>query len=227
MPRGSNGRQAARSEVATAKVLEAALDLFSTQGYGATSMRQIAEACDQSVGNLYHHFGSKEAIYQRLIDDYWERLLDPDHPLQRVFNAARFPDDLEELAAAIDQTVEQNKASILLVFIDVIEFGGRHIRFFYETMADRFKAVYEKPFEEKRRRGYFGDGADPMIGVMAATRWLFHFYTVEKCWGVPMHFGMDPKDAVDGFIEILRHGLVRRPIEAGAAARAGEQEGRT
>jgi hypothetical protein len=38
---------------------------------------------------------------------------------------------------------------------------------------------------------------------------------------------MDPQLAVDGFIEILRHGLVRRPIEAGAVARAGQQEGRT
>ena len=42
MPRGTNGRQAERSEVATTKVLEVALELFSTQGYGATSMRQIA-----------------------------------------------------------------------------------------------------------------------------------------------------------------------------------------
>jgi len=121
MPRGTNGRQAERSEVATSKVLEAALDLFSTQGYGATSMRQIAEVCEQSVGNLYHHFGSKEAIFQRLIDEYWERVLDPEGPLDKVFTRADFPDDLEELAAAIEQTVEENKASILLVFVDVIE----------------------------------------------------------------------------------------------------------
>lgn len=202
------GLQATRSEVATSKVLDAALHLFSSQGYGATSMRQIAEACDQSVGNLYHHFGSKEAIYKRLINEYFEQLLRADHPLQRVFVAAKFPDDLEDLAAAIELTVEQNKQSILLVFIDVIEFGGRHIRFFYETMADRFKAVYGQRFEELERDGKLTD-ADPMVAVMVATRWLFYFYTVEKCFGVPMHFGMDAQQAVDGFIRILRNGLLR------------------
>jgi AcrR family transcriptional regulator len=209
MPRGTNGRQTERSEVATAKVQEVALNLFSTQGYGATSMRQIAEACDQSTGNLYHHFGSKEAIFQRLIDEYWERLLDPENLMEKVFTKANFPDDLEELAAAIEQTVEENKASILLVFVDVIEHQGRHIRSFYETMADRFREKYGPA------------DADPMVAVMVATRWLFYFYTVEKCFGVPMHFGMDAQQAVDGFIRILRNGLLRRE-ESGVAPKIKE-----
>lgn len=209
MPRGSNGRQAQRSEDSTSRVLEVALELFSTQGYGATSMRQIAEACDQSVGNLYHHFGSKEKIYQRLIDDYWARLLDPENPLQQVYSRANFPDDLEELADAIELTVEENKASILLVFVDVIEHQGRHIRSFYETMADRFKEKYDPHFAELERQGRLAD-ADPLVAVMVATRWLFYFFMVEKCFGVPMHFGMEAKQAVDGFIRILRNGVLRR-----------------
>lgn len=216
MPRGTIGRQAERSEVATFRVLEAALELFSTQGYGATSMRQIAEACDQSVGNLYHHFGSKEKIYQTLIDDYWARLLDPENPLQKVFSRANFPDDLEDLAAAIETTVEENKASILLVFVDVIEHRGRHIRAFYETMADRFREKYGPHFEELASQGRLAD-ADPLVAVMVATRWLFYFYTVEKCFGVPMHFGMDAQQAVDGFIRILRNGVLRRDLNGVAS----------
>ncbi len=208
MPKGTPRSQTERSEIATARVLEAAMELFSTQGYGATSMRQLAEACNQSVGNLYHHFGSKEQIYQRLIDNYWERLLDPEHPLQKVFTRANFPDDLEELAAAIEQTVEENKASILIVFVDVIEHQGRHIRSFYETMADRFRETYGPHFAKLRQQGRLAD-ADPLVAVMVATRWLFYFYTVEKCFGVPMHFGMDAQQAVDGFIRILRNGVLR------------------
>ena len=226
MPRGTNGRQAERSGIATSKVLEAALELFSTQGYGATSMRQIAEVCGLSTGNLYHHFGSKEAVFQRLIDDYWERVLDPEGPLQKVFTRADFPDDLEELAAAIEQTVEENKASILLVFVDVIEHQGRHIRSFYETMADRFREKYGPRFEELAHEGRLAD-ADPMVAVMVATRWLFYFYTVEKCFGVPMHFGMDAQQAVDGFIRILRLGVLRQPDRAAAPAGVDEPKGRT
>jgi AcrR family transcriptional regulator len=189
-------------------------------------MRQIAEACDQSVGNLYHHFGSKEAIYQRLIDAYWERIEDPEDPLQQIFAAANFPEDLEEMAAAIEKMVEGNKASILLVFIDVIEFGGRHIRPFYETMADRFRSAYRERFDELRRQGRLTD-ADPLVGVMMAVRWLFYFYTVEKCFGAPRHFGMDAQQAVDGFIEILRHGVSREMSRTSSSARANVYEGRT
>ena len=206
MPKGV---QAAKSEIATSKVLEAALELFSTQGYGATSMRAISEACGLSIGNLYHHFGSKEAIFQNLIDEYWEMLLDPDNQLQQLFSEAGFPDDLEDLAAAIERSVEDYKAYIMLIFIDVIEFGGRHIRTFYETMADRFQTAYAESFEQRKRDGLLGE-VDPLVGVMVATRWLFYFYTVEKCFGVPMHFGMGTSQAVDEFIRIVRFGVLPR-----------------
>lgn len=42
--------------------MEVALDLFSEQGYDATSMRDIAAALGLSPGAFYHHFPSKEAV---------------------------------------------------------------------------------------------------------------------------------------------------------------------
>ena len=42
--------------------MEVALDLFSEQGYEATSMRHIAAALGLSPGAFYHHFPSKEAV---------------------------------------------------------------------------------------------------------------------------------------------------------------------
>jgi AcrR family transcriptional regulator len=221
----SNGRQAERTEVAIARALEAALELFSRQGYGATSMRQISSRCGMSVGNLYHHFGSKECIFQNLIDAYWSRLLDPELPLNKIFSRARFPDDLEEMAAAIEQTVAASSESIMLIYIDVIEFRGKHIRDFYETMAGRFRRAYGRSFEERKRNGTLGE-TDPLVGVMVATRWFFHFYTVERCFGVPMHFGMDASQAVDEFIKILRYGVLPRDGAGGAPAEPAGSSGR-
>ena len=107
-----------------AKVLEAALRLFSSQGFGATSMRQIAAESGHSVGNLYHHFANKEQIFQRLIDQYWEKVLDPALRLNHVFAKAEFPEDLEEMAAAIEEVVDRFAPYILLIYVDVIEFQG-------------------------------------------------------------------------------------------------------
>jgi AcrR family transcriptional regulator len=219
-----NGRQAERSEAAIAKVLEAALYLFSTQGYGATSMRQIADMSQVSLGNVYHHFGNKETIFQQLLDSYWERLLDPDNELQQVFMRANFPDDLEDMAKAIESSVESSSEYIMLIFIDVIEFRGQHIRFFYESMADRFRETYKASFEERQRDGRLGEG-DPLVAVMLATRWFFYYFTVEKCFGVPMHFGMDSSQAIDEFIRILRHGVLPRGHEGGSRVAEEPQDG--
>jgi len=202
--------QADKSDASTRKVLKASLSLFSRQGFRATSMRQIARRSGLSVGNLYHHFGNKERILERLIDQYWEVLLDPDLPLNRVFAAARYPDDLEEMAAAIDQVVTGNAAHILLIYIDVIEFKGRHIRTFYERMADRFRAAYSERFAEMKEKGEIGE-VDPLVGVMLATRWFFYYFTVERCFGVPMHLGLDSRQAVQEFSKILRRGFDPRP----------------
>ena len=203
-------RQEAKSEASVQAGLEAGLELFSTQGYGATTLRQIAERAGLSVGNIYHHFPDKHAIYQRLIDRYWQRLLDPELPLNKLFARAQFPEDLEEMAAAIESVVETNAAHILLIYVDVIEFQGEHIRTFYEGMARRFREGYGARFAERSRDGDFG-AADPMVAVMVAARWFFYFFTVEKCFGAPLHFGMTPRQAVAEFIHLLRYGLLPRP----------------
>jgi AcrR family transcriptional regulator len=209
-------RQQAKSEASVSAVLDAGLELFSTQGYRATTLRQIAELAGSSVGNIYHHFPNKHAIYQKLIDRYWERLLDPELPLNRLFARANFPEDLEELAAEIERVVGDNAAHILLIYVDVIEFRGEHIRAFYEGMARRFESTYGARFAARRAAGEFGE-ADPMMAVMTATRWFFYFFTVEKCFGAPMHFGMTPQQAVDEFIRLMRFGLLARPAGAEAA----------
>jgi AcrR family transcriptional regulator len=198
--------QADKSDTSTRKVLKAALSLFARQGFRATTMRQIARRSGLSVGALYHHFGGKEEIFGQLIDQYWQVLLDPELPLNKIFNAARFPEDLEEMAAAIEEVVAANSSHILLIYIDVIEFKGKHIKTFYQQMADRFAATYAERLAARQEAGELGE-ADPLVGVMLATRWFFYFFTVEKCFGVPMHFGLDSHQAVHEFSKILRRGL--------------------
>lgn len=207
-------RQEAKSEASVSAILDAALTLFSTQGYRATTLRQIAERSGVSVGNIYHHFPNKHAVYTRLIRRYWERLTDPELGINKVFGEANFPFDLEALARGAEEVVDENAEHILLIYVDVIEFRGKHIHEFYEGMAQRFEEVYGPRFKERQARGEFGD-VDPMVAVMVATRWLLYFFTVEKCFGAPLHFGMTPKQAVDEFIKLIRYGLLARNDSGG------------
>lgn len=49
------------------EILEAALDLFSAQGFEATSMQQIAEAVGIRKPSLYSHFAGKQEILDELV----------------------------------------------------------------------------------------------------------------------------------------------------------------
>jgi AcrR family transcriptional regulator len=57
-------------------ILEAAEELFSTRGYHATSVQEIAEKAEFSVGFLYNMFENKEDLYHQLADWRWEQYHD-------------------------------------------------------------------------------------------------------------------------------------------------------
>lgn len=192
-----------------AQALETASRLFSGQGFRGTSMREIAAESGLSVGSLYHHFPSKEAIFQRLLERHFERLGDPDLLLNKVFAAARFPDDLPEMARGVAQVVEENLPAIVLTYVDLIEFRGEHVRAYYEGLAGRFRDAYGEALARRKAAGEIGD-VDPLVAVMVAVQWFFYFFTVEKGFGVPMHFGMSAQEAVAEFIRLLRYGLLPR-----------------
>lgn len=93
----------------TDRILEGAAAAFSERGFAATSMRQIARRTGTSLGTIYYHFDSKEAILRELICENFRRVLD----------------GLQERLAGVDEP-----ASRLGIFVD------NHIRFFAGHLAE-------------------------------------------------------------------------------------------
>lgn len=50
------------------KILDKALELFSTQGYDAVSVGEIAKAVGIKAPSLYNHFPSKQAIFDAIVE---------------------------------------------------------------------------------------------------------------------------------------------------------------
>lgn len=48
-------------------VLDNAARLFRTKGYAATSLRDLAAACNMKAGSIYYHFESKDAIVAEVL----------------------------------------------------------------------------------------------------------------------------------------------------------------
>jgi AcrR family transcriptional regulator len=71
---GSRERQDREKQAVRQAILEAARDLFTTEGYRNVSIRKIAERIEYSPAAIYSYFGSKDDIYLALAEDGFRRL---------------------------------------------------------------------------------------------------------------------------------------------------------
>lgn len=55
-------------------ILQRAAELFARQGYAATSMNAVAEACGFTKPTLYHYFRDKDALLASICDEHVLRL---------------------------------------------------------------------------------------------------------------------------------------------------------
>jgi AcrR family transcriptional regulator len=67
---GSLERMAGRRQFDEKQALEQVLDVFWHQGYGATSMADLATATGVQRGSLYNAYHDKEALFLRVFKDY-------------------------------------------------------------------------------------------------------------------------------------------------------------
>lgn len=55
------------------ELISKCFDLFAQKGYGAITMRQIAQGLEVSTGTLYHYFPSKQALFEQLVEEISEQ----------------------------------------------------------------------------------------------------------------------------------------------------------
>src|ERR1700685_1784422 len=88
--------QADRRAATVGAILLEARRLFTQHGFEATSIDDIAEAAGVAKGAVYHHFASKEAVFQRVLEDVQAAIASAPVPPQ----ALRARDPAELIAAA-------------------------------------------------------------------------------------------------------------------------------
>jgi AcrR family transcriptional regulator len=79
------------------KILDAARELFITQGYDGVSMRKVAEKIEYSPTAIYLHFADKEDLFRQLCNQDFARL-------SEVFQSSAMPLDPVERLKQIGRT---------------------------------------------------------------------------------------------------------------------------
>lgn len=130
-----------RSDNRLTAVLDAAARLFAVKGYSATSMRDIAEACDMLPGSLYYHFAAKEDLLAAVYEAGVRQLVDA---VSTAVSEARDPWARLEAACAahLDTLLRSSDYAQVLVRVLPADVAGAAAR------LKALRADYERPFRE-------------------------------------------------------------------------------
>ncbi len=128
LPRDPLSPRQSQKEATRQRVLEAARELFDTQGYQGATVREIARRAEVSVGSVFTTFASKGEILSEVM-------------------AAR----LDPLYAEIDRVMPHLRGStadrLRTMFAIHFEFEARHVRLFMSHIA----AAYDWTLTEGAR----------------------------------------------------------------------------
>ena len=97
------------------EILEASLELFSVQGFEATSISQIAEAVGIRKASLYSHFESKQAILDTLVKEVLQQ-----YAAHSIFARADWEKDAGNLPLTSDAAVQMIQGQIRYILHDSV-----------------------------------------------------------------------------------------------------------
>jgi AcrR family transcriptional regulator len=197
MPRSSREK----SGETRARIIESAYRLFLERGYHGTSMRDVSQRAQLTVGAIYNHFPNKE--------DLWKEIIFSKHPYHEIIPLVQSAqgDTLAEVvrsaAKAMVEALRKRPDLLNLMFIEMVEFGGRHVPGLIQVIlpeAVKLQATIEG------KQGRLRD--IPGTILLRSFVGLFFSYYIT---GVLMNF--DPSLAVDAqsldqFVDLYLYGIL-------------------
>ncbi len=192
-----------KGEATRLAIEEAAIQLFLEQGYHATSMRQIAEHAGLALGGIYNHFSSKEEIFEAIIVDQhpYKKIL----PLILEAEGETGEEFFGNAFQIIINELGQQPEFINLMFIELVEFKGRHGSIMLREISPKVLPVFERVIKTRKdlrvtnpailMRSFFGMVVSYFVTEMVISNSVIHKYM--------------PKNATEVYVDIFLHGILR------------------
>ena len=171
-PRSAQEREDKRS-----RILEAAVQAFSQNGYHATRMSDIAKAADVADGTVYLYFAGKEELLSTIFEDRMSRFLQVGRA-----ELARIDGALAKLRRVVELHLEDlgHNPELTTVFQIELRHSSRFMELYSRgQLRDYFQLIAEI-LDEGQREGEIRAGLDTwfatkcIFGILdeAATNWV-------------------------------------------------------
>ncbi|MCC6365208.1 MAG: TetR/AcrR family transcriptional regulator [Bryobacterales bacterium] len=155
------------SEQRRAAIVDAAVQLFSKNGFRGTTTRQLAAAVGVSEPVLYLHFQTKRDLYSAIIEKLAQSAPPSDTECE-MSALARIGDDSAfflRLAHGMVQWHQEEPARIRLLMFSALE-GHELSDLFYQRHIVPFYDALSKYIQQRIEQGAFRDVA-PMVAARA------------------------------------------------------------
>ncbi|MBN2500571.1 MAG: TetR/AcrR family transcriptional regulator [Anaerolineales bacterium] len=190
-----------KGEQTRTDITAAAHDLFITQGYHGTSMRQIAQQAGIALGGIYNHFNSKEDIFEAVFIE--------NHPFLEMLPAieAAQGETVEALvrdaADLMVATMRRRTDFLNLMFIEIVEFKSVHANQLFQHMFPRGLGIVQRFATVE---GQLRPIPAPML-VRAFIGLFFSYQLAEIIFGTsaPPDFS---ENAMQHYVDIFLHGIL-------------------
>lgn len=190
-----------QGEGTKADIVEAANRLFTRNGYHGTSMRQIAQEAGIAVAGIYNHFSSKEEIFITVLEAY--------HPYNEIMPALQsargdsIAEFVRDAARNMISSLDRRPGFLNLMFIELVEFDGKHVPQLFEIFFPQIKLVVER----------FAQGQSelrsiPVPILIRAFFGLFFSYFISGQLLGPRLADEMQENAFDYFVDIYLHGIL-------------------
>ncbi|HEX2696138.1 MAG TPA: TetR/AcrR family transcriptional regulator [Anaerolineales bacterium] len=184
---------------------EAAFGLFMEQGYHATSMRQIADKAGLALGGIYNHYSNKDEIFQDIVEAR--------HPYRHILPAilaaqgGTAEEFIRNAAQALVQGLGKEPDLLKLMFIEIVEFNGKHMTFLLNQIAPKLLPVFEKLVKVRKNLR----SIPPPVLMRSFLGLFFSYYITELFLKNTSLKKLMPKNSFDLMVDIYLHGVIKEP----------------
>ena len=186
-------------------ILDSAEQLFTENGYAATSIRNIADTAGVNPALVHYYFGNKHALLETVLNRSLEPLVAALSTLKQSHEAS-----VADIADLLISMAAKHPNMPGLLAREVLLPGGEMQSYFLENLAPQLGGALPGLLEQEKRAGNLRDDIDPAYSALMILAMCF-FPFIARSLAEPVlgiNFGKGGAETLTHHVsELLKRGI--------------------